>query len=91
MASTTVSDSPLPVCDPGEVGFIPERLAALGPAMQHHIDTGRLPNAVTLVARHGHVVHFEARGRLAVDSRRRRTATPSSVSSPTPSRSAGSP
>ena len=67
MASTTVSDLPLPVCDPAEAGFIPERLAALGPAMQQHIDKGLLPNAVTLVARHGRVVHFEARGRLAVD------------------------
>jgi len=59
--------APLPLCEPAEVGFIPSRLAQLGPAMQKHIDSGRIPNAVTLVARHGRIVHFEARGLLTVD------------------------
>src|SRR5688572_10489655 len=61
------AQSPLPLSDPAEVGFIPSRLAQLGPAIQKHIDSGRIPNAVTLIARHGRIIHFEARGRLTVD------------------------
>ena len=68
MATLTISGSPLPTADPGDLGFIPERLARLGPAMQRYVDEGKVPNLVTLVARHGRVAHFEARGALDIDS-----------------------
>ena len=41
-----------------------ERLARIKPAMQQQIDQKVFPGAVTLVARRGKVVHFEAHGFL---------------------------
>jgi CubicO group peptidase (beta-lactamase class C family) len=38
--------------------------------MQRYIDSGLVPGTVTLVARHGKVVHFEARGFMDVESRK---------------------
>mgnify|MGYP001193460162 CR=1 FL=1 len=57
----------LPDADPAEIGFDSERLARIGPAMQRYIDDGKVPNLVTLVARHGKVAWFDARGRLDID------------------------
>ena len=47
---------------PESVGLSSKRLALIRPWMQQFIDTGRLPGAATLVARHGQVVFCEARG-----------------------------
>ena len=60
-------DSPLPRGDPAALGFDPQRLAAIGPAMRAFVDDGRLPNLVTLVARRGQVVHQHACGVLDLD------------------------
>ena len=57
----------LPAADPAELGFNSERLARIGPAMQRYIDDGKVPNLITLVARHGKVAWFDARGRLDID------------------------
>ena len=59
--------SALPRGDAAELGFDPARLAGIGPAMQAYLDDGRLPNVVTLVARRGQIVHFEARGVLSLE------------------------
>lgn len=56
--------SPLPEGDARDLGFDPDRLAAIGPSMQAYVDDARVPNLVTLVARRGQIVHFEARGVL---------------------------
>ena len=53
---------PLPQAKPEEVGMSSERLARLRPAMQRFIDNNQVPNFVTLVAREGKIVHFEAQG-----------------------------
>lgn len=45
-------------------GFSAARLARIAPAMQEQIDRGMFPGAVTLVARNGQVVHYEAHGFL---------------------------
>lgn len=48
---------------PDEVeGLSKARLARIAPAMKEQIDKNIMPGAVTLVARHGKVVHFEAHG-----------------------------
>ena len=52
---------------PAALGFDPQRLAAIGPAMRAFVDDGRLPNLVTLVARRGQVVHQHACGVLDLD------------------------
>lgn len=45
-------------------GFAPERLARIAPAMLREIENGAFPGAVTLIARRGEIVHFEAHGHL---------------------------
>ncbi|MCE2407307.1 MAG: beta-lactamase family protein [Pseudomonadales bacterium] len=62
-----MSDAPLPIGDPTELGFDPDRLAQLGPAMQHFVDSQKVPNLVTLLARKGQIVHFESRGVLDIE------------------------
>lgn len=52
----------LKMTKPEKVGMSSERLERIRPAMQEYIDEGLVPGTVTLVARHGKVVHFEAQG-----------------------------
>ncbi len=59
---------PLPVAKPEEVGFSSERLARIRPAMQKFIDQKMVPNIVTLIAREGKIVHFDAQGYLDCES-----------------------
>src|SRR3979490_2873764 len=51
-----------------EVGFSPERLPRIRKAVGRHIDTKDVSGAVTLVARRGRVVHFEAQGLSDIES-----------------------
>jgi CubicO group peptidase (beta-lactamase class C family) len=59
--SATLGGS-IPTGKPEDVGMSSERLARIGPAMQRHIDAGEIAGVVTLVARRGRIVHFEAYG-----------------------------
>lgn len=43
-------------------GFSTERLARIAPVMKEEIAKGTMPGAVTLIARNGQIVHFEAHG-----------------------------
>jgi CubicO group peptidase (beta-lactamase class C family) len=45
-------------------GFSSERLARIAPVMKAEIEKGTVPGAVTLIARNGKIVHFEAHGFL---------------------------
>ncbi len=47
---------------PEEVGLSSERLARLGRVTQDHVDAGRLPGAVILVARRGRIAYYESFG-----------------------------
>ena len=47
---------------PEDVGFSTERLARLTKITQEHIEAGRLPGAVILIARQGKVAYFESFG-----------------------------
>jgi len=58
----------LPTGDPAALGFDPERLAAIGPAMQKFVDDEKVPNLVTMVVRKGQVVHLDARGVMDFES-----------------------
>lgn len=62
-----MSDTPLPLGDAKDLGFDENRLAEIGPAMQHFVDEQKVPNLVTLLARKGQIVHYEARGVLDLD------------------------
>lgn len=59
-----------PFVNPEEAGFSSERLGRIRPTMQKFIDQKKVPNIVTLIAREGKIVHFEAQGYLDFDSRK---------------------
>lgn len=44
------------------MGLSRERLARIGPVMLEQVERGQFPGAVTLIARRGRIVHFEAHG-----------------------------
>lgn len=58
----TVACQPQLPAAPEEVGFSRERLARIDATMQDAVDAGRIAGVVTLIARHGHIVHFKAHG-----------------------------
>ena len=55
-------DAGLPTASPGSVGMSADALARIGPAMRAYVDDGRLAAVMTMVARRGKVVHWEAVG-----------------------------
>ena len=58
----------LPMVEPESVGMSSERLERIGEGMRRLIDDGKIPGTVTLVARRGKVVHFEANGLRDVEA-----------------------
>ena len=63
-AQPSKAKSALPSASPESVGMSTERLARLDAAMKHLVDDKQVAGLVTLVARHGKVVHFNAVGQL---------------------------
>ena len=55
-------DENLPMANPEDVGMSSERLQRVSALMQRHIDQDLLAGTVSLIARHGKVVHLEAQG-----------------------------
>src|ERR1035441_7765666 len=63
----------LPMGKPEEAGMSTERLQRIHQAVQRHIDAGAISGAVTLVARHGKIVHFQAHGLMDLESKKAMT------------------
>jgi Beta-lactamase len=61
----------LPSAKPEDVGFSAERLAYIDTYLQGKVDRGDLAGIVTLVLRHGKVVHFSALGYADLPSHRK--------------------
>lgn len=57
-----MSNKDLPLADAEVVGMSAERLERIQPVMQRYVDQGLIPGAVTMVARHGKIVHFDSLG-----------------------------
>ena len=57
----------LPTGNPNELGFMPERLNKISSMIDAEVGAGRLPGAVTIVARQGKVVHSHVSGKLDVE------------------------
>jgi len=53
----------LPAAKPEDVGLSSERLARMNKMIHAYVDAGRTPGVVTLIARHGKVVHVDAYGK----------------------------
>ena len=58
----------VPAGKPEEAGMSTERLQRIHQAMERHIEAGEISGAVTLVARHGKIVHFQAHGLMDLDT-----------------------
>jgi CubicO group peptidase (beta-lactamase class C family) len=58
----------LPVTRPERAGMSSERLDRIRDAFQEYIDAGKLPGAITAVARGGRLVHFETLGLMDVEA-----------------------
>ena len=53
---------------PEEVGVSAERLERIRPVMQGYVDDGHIAGFLTVVARHGKIVHFETIGMRDVEN-----------------------
>jgi len=70
VASFSLAAAELPLVTPEEVGFSSDRLGEITAFTRRDVDDGKLVGAVTMVARHGKVVHFEAVGNYGLDDDR---------------------
>lgn len=61
-ALPAVAQTDLPIAKPETVGMSSKRLERIHAFIQDYIDSNQIAGAVTLVARKGKVVHFEAQG-----------------------------
>lgn len=59
---------PLPIVQPESVGFSSDRLQQISNFAQENIDAGKHMGIVTMVARHGKIVHFEAAGQMGLNN-----------------------
>lgn len=58
----------LPTAKPEDVGLSTERLVRIGSAVQALVDDHKVAGAITIVARRGKIVYFEAVGKRDIDS-----------------------
>ena len=70
LGSTALLSKDLPTAKPEDVGLSSERLARMTKAIHAYVDAGRTPGVVTLIARHGKVVHVDAYGKADLASGR---------------------
>lgn len=66
----SASAKPLPVTNAEHVGMSTERLKRIKEMTQRYVDEGKLAGVITMVARKGRLVHFEAVGSRGVDDPR---------------------
>jgi CubicO group peptidase (beta-lactamase class C family) len=69
VAAVTVAKD-LPTAKPEAVGMSTERLARMDRAIHAYVDAGRTPGVVTVIARHGKIVHVDVYGKADVASGR---------------------
>lgn len=66
--SAAIARSNLPLTKPEGVGMSSERLERMTSSMQGVVDQGKFAGVVTLVARHGKVVHLDAVGKQDIEA-----------------------
>jgi len=69
-ASTFSPARELPTARPESVGMSSERLARMNKAIHAYVDAGRTPGVVTVILRHGKVVHSDVYGKADLESGR---------------------
>jgi CubicO group peptidase (beta-lactamase class C family) len=68
--SSMVPAGTMPQAKPEEVGLSSDRLQRIHELIQRNIDAGNFAGAVTLVARHGRIAHFETHGMMDMDAKK---------------------
>ncbi len=68
--ATIVNARELVEAEPEDVGLSTARLGNVKRLVQSYVESGKYPGAISLVARHGKVVHFETYGQMDVDAGR---------------------
>ncbi len=68
--ATVLTAGTVPAGKPEDAGMSAERLERIHQSIARHIDAGEISGAVTLVARRGRIVHFEAHGLMDIESKR---------------------
>ena len=71
VGASAPSEEGLPVTQPERVGLSGERLGRIQEKMRTYIDSGKIPGAITAVARDGRVAHFEVQGQMDVEAGRK--------------------
>jgi len=70
LLATRLQAADINIVEPEAVGFSTDRLAKVTEFVEREIANENLVGTVTLVARHGKVVHFEAAGRYGLEDER---------------------
>ena len=70
LLATRLQAAEISIVEPETVGFSTDRLGKVTEFVDREIADGNLVGTVTLVARHGQVVHFEAAGRYGLEDDR---------------------
>jgi CubicO group peptidase (beta-lactamase class C family) len=73
IALLTTTNAATPTARPEDVGVSSERIRRVAETVQRHIDAKDVAGAITLVARRGKIVEFEAQVSLARTSLRPRS------------------
>jgi CubicO group peptidase (beta-lactamase class C family) len=61
---------PLPFAKPEELGVSSERLARIRPSLERFVKEKMAPNFVTLAARHGKIIYYDAQGYMDFESKK---------------------
>jgi CubicO group peptidase (beta-lactamase class C family) len=67
-AAPPASAREIPSVAPAKEGFSAERLARLDAKMHSYVDTGGTAGVITLIARHGRIVHFDVYGKADIEA-----------------------
>jgi len=70
LLATRLHAAEVSIVEPEAVGFSGDRLGKINQFVEREIADGNLVGTVTLVARHGQVVHFDAAGRYGLEDDR---------------------
>jgi CubicO group peptidase (beta-lactamase class C family) len=68
LAAQLASAAEIPTVAPEREGFSTERLARLNAKMHGYVDQGSTAGVITLIARHGKIVHFDAYGKADIEA-----------------------
>jgi CubicO group peptidase (beta-lactamase class C family) len=63
-----VAAKEIPTVAPEKEGFSTERLRRLDAKTHSYVDEGKTAGVITLIARHGHIVHFDVYGKADIEA-----------------------